>query len=729
MQSFQIIKQRFVANLGRVILIGLLAVGIQMSVSGAYAQTGTGVIRVAPGGTDTPSCGSEATPCHTIQHAVNIAESGATIRLAAGTYAGTGSEVVRSSNTKTVTIIGGYSTSDWDNSDPAANVTVIDGQNSRRGFYIIGGAVVNLQGLTIQNGSKTGTGNDVAGGGIYCTSGPTVTLTNVTIKNNQVQGDPGNINAVAGGGAAFYRCNLSMTDVLFDNNLAQGGDAGGNGRGAHALGGGLFATDNTPVSATNLTLTNNQAIAGSGGRGYGSNIYDRADALGGGGAIQSSTATINNLSATGNEITAGFGSQYGGFADGGGLFFEAATITINDGHFQSNKVTGGASSAIGGEGEGGAIMAINKNSGDSRLTLNRVKMINHTTTGGAASTAGRANGGALTLIGTQATATNLIIANNTANAGTGNDRWGGGGGIYISRGTNLTLNHATLAQNSVLSTMLGPALIVLDGSVATVNYSIFSDHIESGSADGAIIALSGSDRITLNLTLFWNNTLNIDNNGSGIVTNNSPFSGDPAYASPGASNYNYHLTGTSAAIDKASGSTTADDIDNDNRPFGAARDLGADEFVAPLNASSKSVLPTALNAADGPDHQVDYTLTVRNNSAINVTSASLTDVLPTIGDPQITLSLKSGPTCSSGTVCNYSPGSKTISWSGNVNAGQQVTISYAVTVNFPTSYTNSRAIENTANLQYQSGGKNYSHNLVGTFIINPKTTFLPIIMK
>ncbi|GAB4427975.1 MAG: hypothetical protein Kow0031_08090 [Anaerolineae bacterium] len=692
----------------------------------AHAQAGTGVIRVAPTGTDGPTCGAAGAPCKTVKYAVDIAESGATIRLAAGSYTGTTNEVVHISPTsqKIVTIIGGYTTSDWENSDPTTNVSIIDGGNVRRGFTIGGSAVVNLQGLTIQNGKST-----VAGGGIYCASGPTVTLTNVIIKNNQVRGNDGNMTAVAGGGAAFYRCNLTITDVLFDNNLAQGGAAGSNPRGAKALGGGLFATDNTPVSATNLTLTNNKAIAGSGGRGYSSSVFDRADALGGGGAIQFSTATINNLVATGNEITAGSGSQYGGFADGGGMFFEAATITINDSHFQGNKVTGGASSATGGEGEGGAIMAINKNTGDSRVTLNRVTMVNHTTTGGAATIAGRANGGALTLIGTQATATNVIIANNTANAGAGNERWGGGGGIYISRGTNLTLRHATLAQNSVLPTMLGSALIVLDGSVATANYSIFSDHTGTGFADGAIYALSGSDRITLNSTLFWNNTLNIDNNGGGVVTNNNPFSGNPAYVSPGSPNYNYHITGSSAAKDKATGSTTANDIDKDPRPFGAARDTGADEFVAPLSASGKVALPTNLLAADGPNHQVNYTLTVRNTSAVNVTGATLTDVLPSTGDAQVTLNLASGPTCSSGSTCSYTPGSKTISWAGDVAAGQSVTISYTVTVAFPTNYSSSRAIQNTANLQYQSGGESFSHNLTGTLFINAKTVFLPIIVK
>ncbi len=724
---------------GKQFLLTLAALAIafwlgQTQVSNVTAQAGTGIIRVATTGNDVAGCGSEAQPCRTIQYVVDIANSGDTIRLAAGTYAGGGAAVVvidsDSNSAKTLTIVGGYSLSDWNTSDPTTNFTLIDGQNTRRGVYIDArnrGANLTLQGLTLQNGRVTGGGNNVTGGGIYCVNNGALSLFNVIVKNNVTQGSAGNINAVAGGGVAAYRCALSLQNVTFDSNQAIGGNTSP--RGAQSLGGGLFVADGSSLGATNLTLTNNQAIAGSGGIGYGSNISDRADALGGGAAIMLSTATINGLTATNNQIVAGSGSQYGGFADGGGLFFEGATATVSDGLISDNTSTGGASSGNGGEGEGAAIMAINKNGNDSQLTLNRLTIVNNTATGGAGATAGRSNGGAITLIGTQATATNLIIADNVANAGAGNDRWGGGGGVYISRGTNLTLNHATLARNSVFSTMLAPALLALDGSTMTVNYSIIANHTGSGSGDGAVLALSGADRITLNYTLFSGNTLNIDPDGSGIITNSNAQSGSPAFVSPGSPNFNYHLTNSSAAKDKAVGSTTSLDIDQDKRPFGSLNDLGADEFTPPLMTSSKSVSPIGLRAADGPDHQVTYTLIVRNNSGINVSAASLSDTLPTPSNPQITFNLASGPTCSSGTTCSYNAGTKTISWGGDVNAGQLVTITYVVAVNFPTNYASTATIQNTANLQYRSAGDSFAHNLSSWLAINPKEIFLPIILK
>ena len=70
-----------------------------------------------------------------------------------------------------------------------------------------------------------------------------------------------------------------------------------------------------------------------------------------------------------------------------------------------------------------------------------------------------------------------------------------------------------------------------------------------------------------------------DTGGDGFVGVVNPYTGDPRFAPDG-----YHLTANSAAIDKGvSGSGVTRDIDGDPRPFGAASDLGADEYTFPLN--------------------------------------------------------------------------------------------------------------------------------------------------
>jgi len=108
-----------------------------------HAQSGTRILRVATTGSDTPSCGSQATPCRTLQYAVNLAQAGDEIRLAGGTYTGVQSHFVPpdypyppSSGSilqvvyisKTVTIRGGYTGTFSEPPDPQGNPTTLDAQ-------------------------------------------------------------------------------------------------------------------------------------------------------------------------------------------------------------------------------------------------------------------------------------------------------------------------------------------------------------------------------------------------------------------------------------------------------------------------------------------------------------------------------------------------------------------------------------------------------------------------
>ncbi len=54
------------------------------------AQAGSGIIRVAPppAGNDAPNCGGETNPCRTVQHVVDLAQSGSEILIASSTHTG-----------------------------------------------------------------------------------------------------------------------------------------------------------------------------------------------------------------------------------------------------------------------------------------------------------------------------------------------------------------------------------------------------------------------------------------------------------------------------------------------------------------------------------------------------------------------------------------------------------------------------------------------------------------
>lgn len=579
-------------------------------------------------GSDSSNCGSEVAACSTLQQAVEVAKSNANsnilIKVAHGTYTGTGSNVVdiflspQDSN-KNLTFIGGYDSSNWSvvsTNDPTA--TVIDGQNARRGIRIVSiyASQFHFENVTIQNGLAIEPVANIgvySGGGLLCRNDNpnealfiSLTLNNMLFKNNRVNGRTDGDSAVSGGGASLYfRCGGNLNNVTFDGNVVQGANTVNGLRGDQALGGGLFLSggfniptqqnQDTELIAQNVTFRNNRVIAGSGGTGFG---FGLPDALGGGAAIQLSKASIDGVIAENNAATGGGASQQAGTASGAGLFFEinTGTVVVKNGTIKENTVTGGASpTGIGGIGSGGALMAT-----DSTLQLENLTIVDNDSFGGTGNDGGDAGGGAMyfTTAGYAPSiveGTNLIMADNVAQAGQGNNRYGGGGAIF-SQDTTLTLNHATIARNSVLDTMQAPAIISQHNpsgsSRLTIRYSIISDHDGRdifNNARAPIIAQTTGDTLTMNSVLSHNNTNDLE---SGTIYSSQPglaqgtfnvsnvIAGDPAFVSQGSPSFNYHLTANSDAIDRASGSTTSSDIDGHIRPVGGAPDLGADEFSA-----------------------------------------------------------------------------------------------------------------------------------------------------
>lgn len=187
---------------------------------------------VATTGVDSGDCSTSATPCRTIQYAVDRAGEGDEIRIASGVYTGVQARPVPNGYplppasglitqvvyvTKTVTIRGGFTTTDWTTSDPEANHTTVDAQGRGRVFAVAGNVSPTIEGLRITAGSAEGLGGDSVedcGGGIYVINARPVIAGNNVFSNS----------ADRGGGLCLERSQATINGNHFSHNAAyQGG--------------------------------------------------------------------------------------------------------------------------------------------------------------------------------------------------------------------------------------------------------------------------------------------------------------------------------------------------------------------------------------------------------------------------------------------------------------------------------------------------------------------------
>jgi parallel beta-helix repeat protein len=234
---------------------------------------------VAPGG----ACG-DAAPCYgSVQHAVDAAGEGDEIRVATGTYTGTGDEVLRVE--KTVTIRGGYTVAKWSVSDPNSNVTVLDGEDARRVIYIVGQVSPVIEGFRITGGyaeegggayivgasamlrdnriegNRVYSAQNSRGGGLYLDSSP-ARITGNSIEENHANAAWGN-----GYGGGVY---LDSSPAILDGNVVQSNTVAGGQLGSQ--GGGLYLRT-SPAQMSGNTIRGNEAFGDGGGL-----VLDESDA-------------------------------------------------------------------------------------------------------------------------------------------------------------------------------------------------------------------------------------------------------------------------------------------------------------------------------------------------------------------------------------------------------------------------------------------------------------------
>jgi fibronectin-binding autotransporter adhesin len=498
-------------------------------------------------------CTGIPAPCHTtIQEAVDAASPGDVILVASGIYtgvqgrpapggypnppaSGTITQVVYIS--KTVTIQGGYTTTNWTTPYPITQPTTLDAQGQGRGLLVAGYISPTIEGLHITGGDEAGLGGGLwgqdGGGGVY------VITATATISSNWVFSN----TADRCGGGLF----LKYSDATLSGNIVISNTAD--------FGGGLLLEGSAATLSGN-TVTFNDAVYEGGGLFLGdsaamliSNTVTSNTAKGGGGGglyLYGSAATLN-----GNDII----SNTAGYA--GGLYLESSAAALVGNDIISNTANG--TDPWGGGCGGGLFLS----DSDAKFSKNIV-----------ISNIANYHGGGLYLDYSDIVLTNTVVADNRAGAV--------GNGLYIYSSSPRLL-HTTIARNSGGD---GSGVHVTDSgfghysTVALTNTILVSHNVG--------ISVTGGNTVTVNSVLWHSTPVTISQATTATVAVQNQHQGAPLFASDG-----YHLLAGSAAIDKGVDAGVMTDIDGDSRD--SAPDLGADEFVSA--PGGKLYLPIILKNA------------------------------------------------------------------------------------------------------------------------------------
>jgi len=243
---------------------------------------------------------------------------------------------------------------------PGAANLAISGANKTRLFFI-GGGLVNIASLTLENGLGQGGNSDCGGGGagmggaIFQNDG-TLSLTDITFTGNKTQGGSGSHSAdtLSGGGGFGGNANgqngAGGGDLFGLGGLFNAGGTGGAGAGGGASGAGTGGSGGFGGGGGSSSKTPGNGGFGGGGA-----------AFGGSGKPVEGTGGYGGASGTGGGTTTGefpgtsTGTGGGGAGFGGAIFQYAGTLNLGADQFMSNTAAGGN----GAQGKGGALFIYN----------------------------------------------------------------------------------------------------------------------------------------------------------------------------------------------------------------------------------------------------------------------------------------------------------------------------------------------------------------------------------
>ena len=295
------------------------------------------------------NCLSGTGPC-TLRAALQKANSlgvgnNYAIGLPPGTYTLTlGSPLSIAISGSTMSINGG---------DPLS--TIVDGNNTTQVFNVTSGNVA-LNGVTVQNGRTTS-----AGGGIRTNFSATTSVSNSIVGDN---------SAGAGGGGISNDGTMTLTNsTISDNNVNSGVDGGG---GINNAGGSM--------TLINTTVSGNTVGPGCSG-----------SSCTGGGIYNFGTLTLTDSTISNNQASSPIGSDGGGIRNVSMLFVTDSTISGNT----ANRNGGGLYSSNRATVTGSTITGNIANFGGGVVNDNMFTLTNSTVSGNTAS----AGGGGLSTAG------------------------------------------------------------------------------------------------------------------------------------------------------------------------------------------------------------------------------------------------------------------------------------------------------------------------------------------